>query len=182
MLLPHNWARWSAGNTVSTSIIKAVQKRTKGFYRSYFMKSSWCDTDGRRDRGKWCLKVLWMKRADCLDKAEGRNGTGYDMTQKREREREGREEERNWGCEGWGGEKEEGEVFNSWQKGHTYCRAHTHTGPPGICRFLGRGRGRHLNQWSRCTGSDCCICQRGEKETETNLTTMTLVPKYIHID
>lgn len=65
---------------MSTSIIKAVQKRTKGFYRSYFMKSSWCDTDGRKDRGKWCWKVLQTRRADCLNKAEGRNGIGYDMS------------------------------------------------------------------------------------------------------
>ena len=77
-----------------TSIIKAVQKRTKGFYRLYFMKSSWCDTDGRRNRGKWCWKVLQMKRAECLDKAEERNGTGYDMRQSTG-ETEGREEERN---------------------------------------------------------------------------------------
>lgn len=39
------------------------------------MKSSWCDTDGRRNRGKkekkfqkGCWKVLHMKQKDCLDK------------------------------------------------------------------------------------------------------------------
>ncbi len=56
ILLPHNQARRTAGNTASTSIIEAVQKRTKGFYRSYFMKSSWRDTDGRRDKRKRVLE------------------------------------------------------------------------------------------------------------------------------
>lgn len=51
-----------------------------------------------------------------------------------------REIERMGVCGGGGG----GGGVNSRQKGTTYCRAHTHTGPLGTCRSLGRGQGRHL--------------------------------------
>lgn len=84
------------------------------------------------------------------------------------KERGGREKERETVDGRVGG----GRVFNSWQKGHTYCRAHTHTGPPGTCRSLGRGQGRRLNPWSRYTGSDCCTWegkkQEDRKETFRN--------------
>lgn len=51
--------------------------------------------------------MLQTKRAYCLDEAEGRNGTGYVMTERRERE--GRKEERNQVWEGVGKRR----VFNS---------------------------------------------------------------------
>lgn len=89
---------------------------------------------------------------------------GQNMVQQEERQR-ARRKGGNHG-EGVSGERK-GRVYNSWQKGHTYCREHTHTGPPGICRSLGRGRGRHLNPWLQCTGSDCCIWR--EKTQERNI-------------
>lgn len=100
-LLPHNQACRSAGNTVSTSIIRAVWKRTKGFYRSYFMKSSWCDTDGRREGEIGCWKVLQTKKGDCLEEM------GQNMVQHRRRDRGqgGRGETMGKGCR----EREKGE-------------------------------------------------------------------------
>lgn len=140
-------ARRSTGNMVSTSIMRGVQRRTKGFYRSYFMESSLRDTDWRRDRGKRVLE----RTAD--KERLWRNGTGYGITRRGDRGQRGSENMR-WG--GWG--RREG-LSSHDRRGHTYCRAHTHTGPPDTCRSLGRGQGRHLNLWSQCTGSDCCIWQ-----------------------
>lgn len=87
------------------------------------------------------------------------------------KERGGREKERETVDGRVGG----GRVFNSWQKGHTYCRAHTHTGPPGTCRSLGRGQGRRLNPWSRYTGSDCCTWEgkKTRRQERKHLETMT---------
>lgn len=102
--------------------------------------------------------MLQTKKGDCLEEM------GQNMVQQEERQR-ARRKGGNDG-EGVSGERK-GRVYNSWQKGHTYCREHTHTGPPGICRSLGRGRGRHLNPWLQCTGSDCCIWR--EKTQERNI-------------
>lgn len=75
------------------------------------MKSSWCDTDGRREGNGAGRCMLRMKRAQCLDKAGGRNRTGYGVTQ--ERERAEKKREKLW-MGGWEeGEKEGGRVFNS---------------------------------------------------------------------
>lgn len=73
---------------MSTSIIKAVQKEDqKGFCRSYFMKSSWCDTDGRRDRRKMVLVGVAHKEGRLSGHGRReKTGKGYGMIQKRERE------------------------------------------------------------------------------------------------
>lgn len=163
ILLPHNLPRRSTGNTVSTSIIKAVQKRTKSvlqviFHEKFVLWHRWKKRQWKKGARRCCRQ---RKQTVC---ARQRDEMGKDMvTQKRMRRQWRREKVRL----GWLGVVV---GFNSWQKGHTYCRAHTHTGPPGTCRSLGRGLGRHLNPWSQCTGSDCCICK---KQTETDFITLT---------
>lgn len=62
---------WSTGNTASTSIIKLAQKRPKRFYRLYWMKCLWCDTDGRRNRKKGAGR--------CCTCREQTVWTGWDM-------------------------------------------------------------------------------------------------------
>lgn len=92
----YNQARRSTGNMVSTSIMRGVQRRTKGFYRSYFMESSLRDTDWRRDRGKRVLEGT-------ADKERlWRNGTGYGITRRGDRGQRGSENMRRGG---WGVEK-----------------------------------------------------------------------------
>lgn len=49
---------WSTVNTAGTLIIKLTQKRSKRFYRLYWMKCLWFDTDGRRNREKRVLEVV----------------------------------------------------------------------------------------------------------------------------
>lgn len=110
----------------------------------------------RKKQGSKGKKKKKMKKWVLVGASHGEerlSARGRDWT--RHQERRGEDRRCGWKTrrrKGW-----EGIGSIIWQRGRTYCRAHTHTGPPGTCRFPGRGRGRRPNPWSRCTGSDCCI-------------------------
>lgn len=100
ILLPHNLPRRCTGNTVSTSIIKAVQKRTKSvlqviFHEKFVLWHRWKKRQWKKGARRCCRQ---RKQTVC---ARQRDEMGKDMfTQKRMRRQWRREKVRMEWLEG----------------------------------------------------------------------------------